>query len=803
MECHKIDRSDLECLIQQRISLPSVRGVDRNHDPFACTVSELFDYTWQLEQLILEWAQEVSGRKKVDSVQEWNRIEVLTSLTHYLSAINEYEIFIFSVTEEIKEYIIAAQSWQQVPNEVAHQFISKFLISLASDVNANSQSPTGYSNQQVIGKFSDVVKQGIQQNNNIKEYLSIGAAERYAQRSFGEMLTKYKKIQVICVDIEFVNYSSNNYAQFVLTMIAEIPSLINIILEISDQILDLHTALLPNSAYGFNLQCVFILDASKTQIQEESFLAQLDCLFVGNLTLLLYGLKLINWNNVIRQKYAQKGVGIISASDVQAIAECKYWVISPVYSYGQFFEFYLGNNYNGGLKVEGSHRDRLKEIREARKNQEKYQKDMEKLNKLAIKPPLQASKKIAHLEKSKPYLDAASLIYAEYDHNFKVSNQLNLFEGKLYQIEVFMETLKTSKAELIRLPQHARPVELTGNSLYSYFTKLGRLWHEIFHIGSSWYSFFLDAKLPLASSNITIFQKFLADNKHELEVNQGNGLGLKSVQGENGEQILSLQSLIANLKIILPNKPSYQQEFAKIERRLKGHKNYLHGALQGDEIIYRADLSGSSGNNLLNQNELSKLFTDFLRHGKQNKPLCWLRGYVMRWDQRLNSDAKVCNYGDITFIFEQNEKNYNLNIMSMLQEYLLVFIEKRNAKEEARTEADTEKERIEADTEKAETMYDSADSKHKRSNTLSIELQTKTIWSSIDQLNFDILVLEKEKVSTRKILLEKYLPALEYLDLFIPIEPQPKKRCTTGSSLKEKEAKSEGVKITSKKDGTA
>lgn len=772
MKYPKITRGELNDLIKGRISSPS------NTCPFElpCSLIEMFEFIWEYEQLISRWSQEQSGLRKIDVWGHFEQSDFISGFYSSLKKIEAYYIFDFEVLRNTKEYIEIAHDWQPSMGMRPINFIENYLQHLEAVSIKSLTYGASVSHQNVLVNFFNNLNFGIQKKFKSAEVLNISHEEAQAHESFDEIVSQKKQVQVICVDIEFnVTHKQAYTYPYINQVIANsIPSLIQVILESTEHLLDLHTALLPNKAYSLNLQCVFILAVGKNEIQEDTFLSQLDYHIRLNWALHFNFIewKLINWNDLMRTRGGAKNVGVIKASDPQAIELCKYWVISPVYSFNQVFSFYFQDNSGFQLHIERSNLARLNQIHEWQTAQNESTKNLQKIIKDFSKPAYKASNKIHYLSNgSQAYLNAASLIYAEYDQTLGLANQAAFLRGKLYSIEVFMETLKFYGSELIRLPQQAKPIELTDKSLLSHLTQLGKLWYEITYAAIGWNYKFVSIRLTVASANIKIFQKFVTENI----------LTLGLIQSHNGQAFLDLEDSLAKLKNILDSEPNHQKNYSKIERRLKVHEDYLSSILYGEMVVYRAELSGSSDSNQLTHNELSELFTEFMRIGKQAKPLSWLRGHVIRWDQRSISDDKRQDYGDVTFIFDKNEKNHNVDILLMLQDYLAKYIEKRLIREKISIQAGREAAYKNVD------IYVSA--RFKQSRHLNLKLETKTVWSSIEQLDFKKLVLEKEKVSTRKILLEKYLPALEYLDLFIPVEPSPKKRCTTGSLPKDKPKK--------------
>lgn len=714
---------DLYKLIEHKLRVQSSGVIDQSNK----TVEQILTFIKQVEFLFSPKSFELSLEKTSKLNDEWLSLmldgnDVGTLIQVFTKAADSYQILSYNLFEELKS-VFSNTSLSLTPltdilkggidyNGIESLNSEDYPLSVKSNLNSDN----------VIPIFKKEVK--------YFEDSKIDLQEEYACQTIDELLEEHTKIQIICIDIEFKNHLNLSYSDFVQGIFYRFPELIDTLIATDDHILEILTNVLPNNSFSLILQCVFILKVNRVKIKEASFRADLEYRITQNgMFGLNFTFKIHDWNAVIRENYSQKAIGVISASDSVAIAECKYWVVSPIYSINQIVQFKFQNSDQCYFNLRTSKRMKILDFRSIeRLNNEAIQKFKKiNLNNLSKLP----SKNLEHLNlERKNHLKIAKLIYDDYDA--RSSHAINLLKGKLYQIEVFLETLNSLQTvRLVRLPAQPVPEHFFGEALIEHLTNLGKLWCEVMDSLQSRENEFIESSLPVASINLRIFQKFFKEKREEI----------MHLHMQTGKSMIELQTLLQqDLKSRIIKEGMIEYKEAKFVKRLQSHTSDLEKDLEGRTVVYRCQFSSKSESKKITQSELSKLFTKLKKYGKHAKPLFWLKGHIIRWDQRTFQKDQRVDYGDVFLIFDINDKNLGLDMMSLLTTYL-----------------DKEK-----------------------SPFKNIKFEEQPIWLSIPNLNSS--ELEVKNIKVKIFLLEQFLPCFEYLDYFIETNANPKKRVTNGTA---------------------
>lgn len=695
MKTNKITKLDLYELIDHKLNTQSSNVANNSEYQMIATIKEILNFLKAFELKFLPFSFEVG------SVKQETLVDRVLSLLHgynfeevipfFIKAGDCYQILSFGLLEKLR-LISLSLPLSSTP-------LTDILAGEADSAEPfdHQKYPTHVSKQP---DFYKTCNSSIQKNLEAFKYMEIDQYEESACQAFDKLLNENKKIQVICVDIEFLNDLNMPYSEFIYSILAHIPDLTVNLYTKYDQLAELLTNVVPNDSFSLILQCVFMLKVGKVKIKESSFISDIHS-HIKHIGVfgLNYKFKLHNWNDVIRTKYDPNAVDIITSQNATAIAACKYWVISPMYSINQIFEFKFPNLHEFFFTLRTPKMNQILNLREKEKQQQALRKEQERTSKNAkIKIKL-ASKNLEHLSsESIDYLRSVKLIYESYYSN--LDDPLYLLIDQFYSVEVFLETLRVCQVKLVNLPTRYPPVSITGKALQQHLTVLGHLWYEIF----SFLKFLSSVSMHVKSINLRIFQDFLEEQGSEESslLNFSNiNLKIHSLSGFSGDTIIQFQILLNNFKDDIYKHNLYESSYVSIMKRMKKHKEYFRTLLNGELKIYRVHFQGTLDNIEISQKDLSTSFTKFMRYGKQAKPLSYLKGHLIRWDQRPSIENTILNYGDAILVFESNEKNYGLDIMVELQTYFSNF---------------------------------AAKDKHVQFKNLEIKLQP--LWSSIPSLDF-------------------------------------------------------------------
>jgi len=362
---------------------------------------------------------------------------------------------------------------------------------------------------------------------------------------------------------------------------------------------------------------------------------------------------------------------------------------------------------------------------------------------------------LKHLVKPvQQYLSYADLTYSEYSY-LSTNEEEYLFLGNvLGKIEVFCETLKAVKSELFIIPQSIFGV-FSPEEYLKISTRLGQMWLSLFTSlleKEGLIKLLREAKFR--SQNILSFMIFLKGNWQELQQLHNQQL--------NQFKIVRLNQIFSLLKNELTNH-TLLESTRDLDNRLKKLTKYSRYLLARDVYILRFQIEFTTQSRYLNKTEQSSLLTEFLRVGQSAQPLCWLRGYLLRWDQHYCTQRQSRQtYADLTLCFEYQSKLQDVNLIEILKEYLTEFIARYNKKKKLSNAA----------------------------NEIDCSMLSCNIFSPKTELRQKVLKIETIDKELRKSFMKSYVPYFCFLDLFIvwvEMDNGKKiKRFTTGQKPKSK-----------------
>ena len=229
----------------------------------------------------------------------------------------------------------------------------------------------------------------------------------------------------------------------------------------------------------------------------------------------------------------------------------------------------------------------------------------------------------------------------------------------------------------------------------------------------------------------------------------------------NESIIFQLNEKLSLLKgeLVYPKKSTH----GVLEDRLGDLTEYTRYLLAKDVYVLRIRIEFVAQNRSLNQAVQSPILTELLRVGQSAQPLCWLRGYLLRWDQYYCSQRlSRQTYADLTLFFEYQPKLQDVNLTEMLKLYLTKFITRYNEKKKLSNTA----------------------------NEVNCSMRSCNVFSPKAELRHDVLKIETIDKDLRKSFMKFYLPYFCFLDLFIlwvEMENGKKiKRYTSGQKPKSK-----------------
>lgn len=619
---------------------------------------------------------------------------------------------------------------------------------------------------QAYFSISEYLKPKIRTDDTVKETFALSDEEENYFQYFNDTLDRYGQVFIMCLDIKLYA-PSNDCSDSYTSLFKALNDKINAVYQLIDQIENLQSYLLklePMQEAGLNLHCILMFNCRHANFSEDGIMSQLDKKMKSQVGLSAGSYSLTNWNNYLSKYRAHNAVGLIKKNNIPSRFNCWYWVYSYFFSVNQVI----------GLNIEGLDNNdyvfKKCSISDLIPDGKSQQKDATK--QITFYELLAHSKhnKIydyQHLPQiAQNYLDKVALMDLP-PFLFSASHkEKSPRSSLLYLIELFCETLKTVPAKLFNIvitsvtSNKNRSPKFYSDSL----TRLGRIWCGLFkHLNSVNFPFVQIEMLGLKSKNLIDFRNFISSKEGEL-------LSLND-QPISPETTQKYEEILKSFKASL-NVNTYNKQLKELDKSFDKLSEYADYLLEKDVIVHRLYLKfGCLLGGKFSKKEQSAILTEFLRVGRSTEPLRWLRGYILRWDEKVfefGQDIEL--YADLTVIFNYDSKLQSVDIYQCLDSFLKKFIDQRN--EKYRNSEDLSHSGSLAFI-KAEFTY---------------LLEHYDILDGVIELSSRPLKIETTDKATRGAFKEKYLPYICYKSLFYPIQGWvPKeKRLTPGQKPKAK-----------------
>ncbi|MHA3893026.1 hypothetical protein [Acinetobacter sp. GXMZU3951] len=617
---------------------------------------------------------------------------------------------------------------------------------------------------QAYFSISKDLKPKIKIDETVKETFTLSDEEENYFQYFNDTLDRYGQVFIMCLDIKLYapsNDCSDSYA----SLFKALNDKINAVYQLIDQIENLQSYLLklePMQEAGLNLHCILMFNCRHANFSEDGIMSQLDKKMKSQVGLSAGSYSLTNWNNYLSKYRDPNAVGLIKKNNIPSRFNCWYWVYSYFFSVNQVI----------GLNIEGLDNNdyvfKKCSISDLIPDGKSQQKD--------------ATKQITFdellmLSKSKKSFDCKHLSPIAYNYLHKVDlmdlpHALLPIRHKdktpcgslIYLVELFCETLKTVPPKLfnivtmLAISNKSRSPKFYGDSL----TRLGRIWFSLFNqLKNEDFPFFERTTSGFDSQNLTDFSNFFFFYKKEL-LNLNSQLISPEIIQEYEERLNSFKASL--------NVNTYNKQLKGLDKSFEKLSEYADYLLEKDVVVHRLHLKFDClHGGKFSKKEQSAILTEFLRVGRSTQPLRWLRGYILRLDEKVfEVEQDKMLYADLTLIFNYGSELQSFDICESLDLFLKKFIEKRNDK-----------------------YRSSEDSSHSGSLAfikaeIDYLIEHKAILDGIIELSSKSLKIETTDNLTRLAFTERYLPYICYKSLFYPIQGWVlnEKRLTSGHKPK-------------------
>lgn len=754
----RITKNDLYKVLRYKYPLSFQRVSKRNQQHSVVIFKETIDLLENYDQLLLMLKNDLEPTlDELPYLTNEQHVELnkgINGLRYFRNVLTERDHLDFFIFRKISQYLELSKGVDQSSNGVIRDlntYLEQGAMRLCVDSYSSIASEFKDYEFDTFFGFLERLKPKALADSSINEQFDLTDDEETYEQKLKKVLSEYKQVYVLCLDINIGKTESkcdDNYGQLYLDYKEKLNRIFQKI-EGLNTLIHYLCKLEPSQEFGFNLHLVLVLNEDKF-FSEHTFVAKLKKQLIEEIDIFSDRLIIRNWNEIIRKKFSKKAVGLIRNSDLPALNENWYWVFSYFFVVNHVFRFNAGFDIDqlrildkvpsGNLITSPSHN-----VYETKSD------DSE----------LFASRK--HLAKSvQQYLNYADLTYSEYSY-LPVNEGRHLTLGHLLgRIEVFCETLKAVKPELFIIPNKALLGIFSLEEYSKMRTRLGRMWLDIFKTlldEPELLQHLLNA--PFRSENVLSFLSFLQENRDELQQLHTQQLN-DSIMIQLNEKMSLLKDELSHHDFI-KSKTSLDSNFKKLTK-------YVHYLLAKDVYVLRIRLEFTMQNESLNQALQSPILTELLRVGQSAQPLCWLRGYLLRWDQYdcVQGQSRQ-TYADLTLFFEYQPKLQDVNLTEMLKLYLTKFITRYNDKKKLDNTADK----------------------------VDCSMHSCNVFSPKTELRQHVLKIETIDKDLRNSFKKYYLPYFYFLDFFIlwmDMENGKKiKRYTKGQEPKPK-------KISSKKD---
>lgn len=728
-------------------------GGDQNILIFRESIDVIQLYDWWLLNIKNDEVMSKRRFEKMDFSRKEQFLKNVGSLQYASGLLPEWHGLEIPAFRKFVQYLMEPEvqgGWENQANLVMwfNQFFqqNKFCMSSPQDF---SSIPYEFL-AQVYYEISENLKPKIRTDETIKETFVLSDEEENYFQYFKDTLDRNGQVYVMCLDINLYA-PSDDCSDSYTSLFKVLKGKINAIRQLIAQTGNLQSYLLklePMQKAGINLHCILMFNCKHSNFSEDGIIAQLDKKMKQEAGLSAESYTLENWNNHLRDYHHKNAVGLIKKGKGNELSlyYCWYWVYSYFFSVDQVIS----------LNIDGY--DSNYDIFKAPSNQSLMsqgallQKDITKqftFNELLTLSKCNKSYDYQHLPQiAQNYLDKVALmdlrsVLLPISHKDKIP-----LNSLLYLIELFCETLKTVPAKLFNIV--ITPASSDKNRSPKFYsdslTRLGRICFGLFkHLKKVDYPFFQIGTSDFESQNRIDFGSFFFGHKQEL-------LSLDD-QPINPETIQKYEEILRSFKTSL-NVNTYNKQLKELDKSFEKLSKYGDYLLEKDVLVHRLHLKFSRlhGGNF-SKKEQSAILTEFLRVGRSTQPLRWLRGYILRWDEKgfdVGQDKTL--YADLTLIFNYDSELQSIDIYQSLDSFLKRFIDQRN--EKYRNSEDLSHSGPLAFI-KAEFVY---------------LLKPYAIWDGVLELSSKPLKIETIDKVTRGAFKEKYLLYICYKSLFQPIQ---------------------------------
>jgi len=614
-------------------------------------------------------------------------------------------------------------------------------------------------------QISEIIKTKVKADATVGDTFNLSDEEESYFQYFNCTLDQFGQLYVMCLDIKLyatLHDASMSYD----TLFKVLKDKISTVRQLIGQIENLQSCLLrlePMQELGINLHCVLMFNCKGSNFSEDGIIAQLDKKLKSIPGFSSANYDIGNWGKILRKYHDTKVGGLIKKNNEESRYSCWYWIYSYFFTVNQVI----------GLNLEEG----------------KSTYEIKPLSSHSLLPPNTLQKTLGPVEKepisfaemqvstkTKKILDPKHLTEATQEYLEKVKlmdlplavfpishNDRMTYDSLLYSIEFLCETLKTVSPKLFNFIDIAS-LSNKNHSLKFYrdnLTRLGRIWFALLEKIKINNNSFVLLTSDYISENMNAFSSLIQNYEQLIFGIYEQPIIAKTIREQ--------EDFLKFFKSIL-SEDFYKKRLKSLDKTFNKLSNYADFLLEEDVLVHRVHTQFYGMDmDALSKKEQSAILTEFLRVGRSTQPLRWLKGYILRWDEKAFEIGKNKTlYADLTLVFNYNSKLQELNIQEELTNFLERFVQKYYQKDCDR-----------------DSSLDSVDVS---AGKITHAIEHRQIFDGIRELSATSLKIETTDKLTRKAFTESYLPYICYKSLFSSLSERNinEKRFTTGQKPKSK-----------------
>lgn len=490
--------------------------------------------------------------------------------------------------------------------------------------------------------FTELQKNSLYIEEKNKQARQLEDKIKDAFAHFDTLLSIHKEVYIFVIDVRFVrivNQTDNQPLEHLIEQVLKDRSAIqNAIFQVIPNWLSAYTKLEHDYQNGLKLSCILILRSHSID-QEESFVARLQALLQRDFSH-YDAIDVINGNESVRRHGNKYAVGRIGINTPKRVEEFKYWVLSYFYKIDLFAKLICPEV---DIQINNVLTHQNWQLPEIKKQVVSIKKIPQPKTLAQILQEWKTPKGIWDVKHLAPRVADRLLTSQIYYKEFLAEQGLPKQYGeRLFQIEVFIETLIHNRHPAFNEARSVYQTHfLNARDIQTSATQLGQQYLSLVHQVVNDINFVEQIDYSIQNCGLRTWWFGHEDNLRLWRDFQQIFKGLIfnqpvdfAVLGQlNGKLHAGRGYFFAQQSSEIIKHDLLEKHYAQCIRRDTDTRKYLNGVLEQNCWAYRIVVDARSSKGSLEQSELSKLFTEFIRLAKRAKPCYWLRGYVGIWQE--------------------------------------------------------------------------------------------------------------------------------------------------------------------------